>query len=92
MSKINIEIEKYDIIILRETHLSQEDAEIKKMEKYLQEFNLQHVHNRNFKKILYQSIALDCTLKRSSLVSFHFSTGDQLLIIIITIIYQIQYL
>ena len=44
MSKIKSEIEGYDVIILTETHLSKEEKEIEKMEKYLEEHRLQHVH------------------------------------------------
>jgi len=46
-SKIKSEIESFDITILTETHLSKEIGEIQKMGKYLQEFTLQHVHDRS---------------------------------------------
>ena len=47
MGKIRSEKESFDIIILTETHLSKEIGEIQKMEKYLQVFTLQHVHDRS---------------------------------------------
>ena len=47
MNKIKGEIERFDIIILAETHLSREDTEIKKFGKYLQEYNVYHVHDKS---------------------------------------------
>ena len=47
MSKVKSELEGYNIVILVETHLSWEIDDIEKFEKYMEEFNLHHVHDKH---------------------------------------------
>ena len=47
MEKIKSEIEGYHIVILTETHLDTNEEEIKKMGKYLQEYNIYNTHDKH---------------------------------------------
>ena len=47
MRKVKSEIEGYDIVILTETHLDRKEEEISKMGKYLQEYNVYNVHDKD---------------------------------------------
>ena len=47
MKKIKSKIEGHDIVILTETHLDTDEEEIRKIEKYLQEYNIFNTHDKH---------------------------------------------
>ena len=47
MGKIENEIQHYDIVILTETHLVDNEEDIEKMRNYLQEYYTYNVHDKD---------------------------------------------
>ena len=47
MTKIKNEIQQYDIVILTETHLADNEEDIEKMRKYQQEYYTYNVHDKD---------------------------------------------
>ena len=47
MRKVKSEIERYDIVIFTETHLDRKEEDISKMGKYLHEYNVYNVHDKD---------------------------------------------